>query len=317
MSNRVFTRRSGRGFGTYKVIKYTSMQSLKIGILGVGAIGSVVSLKLNPPHHKYYYNRSPKSEIVVEYEGNTYQENIVLSDSNESTKLDWLIICLKEYQFAGAAKALQNLIAPSTKVAVIRNGINLKEPILPYTTSENILECMIDCPTQLTEEKHYHQLRKAKITVAQNELSADFKKIFDLDKIEILQVEDFVTKNWEKLIESSALGAILCLSGESCWIFEDENVRMLFQKIVQEAVQVARAEGANLKESFIPEILEKVKSYPAAKESSMLIDRRMGRPIEINAKNGVIAALGKKHGIKTELNDLVTTLLQHTNQPRN
>jgi len=293
------------------------MQSLKIGILGVGAIGSVISLKLQAQHRKYYYNRSPKSEIVVKHQGKTYQKAIVLSDSNESAELDWLIICLKEYQFAEAEKTLQSLITQHTKVAVVRNGINLKEPIEKYTDPENILECMIDCPTQLTSAKHYHQLRKPKVLTAQSQLSSDFKKLFDLDKIEVLQVEDFATKNWEKLIESSALGAILCLSGESCWIFEDENTSVLFQKIAKEAVQVARAEGAKIKEDFVPELLEKVKSYPASKESSMLIDRRMGRVIEINAKNGVISSLGKKHQIKTELNDFITTLLQHTNQPRN
>ncbi|OJJ23438.1 hypothetical protein BKI52_03495 [marine bacterium AO1-C] len=292
------------------------MQNLKIGIFGVGAIGSVVSLKLDASHNKYYYNRSQKTEIVVVHQEEVYQEKITLSNSDAPIDLDWLLICLKEYQLAGAEKALSSLIKQNTKVAVIRNGIRLKEPILKYTRSENILECMIDCPTQLTASNHYHQLRKPKILVAQNQLSADFKKLFDPTKIEILQVDDYTTTNWEKLIESSALGAILCLSGESCWIFKDENVRELFQKIVKEAIEVARAEGANIREGFMLELLEKVKHYPASKESSMLIDRRMGRTIEINAKNGVISSLGKKHQIKTELNDLITTLLKHTNQQR-
>jgi 2-dehydropantoate 2-reductase len=292
------------------------MEKLRIGILGVGAIGSVLSFKINDQHETYYYNRSNKSKIVVQDEKRVKKKEITLSNSKESTKLDWLLICLKEYHFIGAEKDLKCLIDTNTKIAVIRNGIDLKKPILKYTSEEKIIECMIDCPTQITKEGYYHQLRKPVITTGKNELSSEFPTIFTTDGIEIRQVEDYLTENWKKLIESSALGGILALSGEPCWIFEDQELVKLYEEIVKEGILIAQAEGAKIDASFKNEIIDKLKKYPASKESSMLIDRRNGNQIEINAKNGVISNLGKKHQIETKLNDSISILLKYTNSKK-
>lgn len=289
---------------------------MKIAIFGVGAIGSVLSFKLNPLHEAYYYNRSGKSEIRIAENEKIKSKKIELSVAGRKVDLDWLVICLKEYHYNGAEEQLKCLIDAHTKVAVVRNGVNLKEPILKYTTEENILECMIDCPTQITEEGIYRQLRKPIVTVSKNQLSNDFLELFSLEKITIQQVHDFKTANWKKLIESSSLGGVLALSGESCWIFKDEELVSLYERLVEEGINVAKAEGANIEDDFKLELIDKLKKYPASKESSMLIDRRKGNPIELNAKNGVISKLGKKHKIKTELNDLVSVLLKYTNISR-
>ena len=45
----------------------------------------------------------------------------------------------------------------------------------------------------------------------------------------------------------------------------------------------------------------------------MLTDRKLGRPIELGAKNGAIVSVGKKYNIETPLNELVVTLLSKTN----
>jgi len=42
----------------------------------------------------------------------------------------------------------------------------------------------------------------------------------------------------------------------------------------------------------------------------MLADRRAGRPMEIDARNGVIVRLGRKHGIAAPMNSLMVALLE-------
>ena len=44
--------------------------------------------------------------------------------------------------------------------------------------------------------------------------------------------------------------------------------------------------------------------------NSMLADRRAGRPMEIDARNGVIVRLGRKHGIPAPMNALMVALLE-------
>jgi 2-dehydropantoate 2-reductase len=42
----------------------------------------------------------------------------------------------------------------------------------------------------------------------------------------------------------------------------------------------------------------------------MLADRQAGRPVEIDARNGVIARLGRKHGIATPANSMAVALME-------
>ena len=160
-----------------------------------------------------------------------------------SKNLDWLIICLKEYHYSAAEKWFSDLISPVTKVAVVRNGIHLKEPLLPYCPADQILETMIDCPTQKIANGRFKQYKTPVITAPQIRLAQEFAQLFRSKDINFNLIEDFKTANWKKLCESTALGAITCLSGETCWIFQDEKIRALYTKILAECISIAKADG--------------------------------------------------------------------------
>ncbi len=286
---------------------------MRVGILGIGAIGSVIAHCLELHHDVYYFNRSTKSKIVVKKNNDVLIRKIELSLVDKVPTLDWLIICLKEFHYSDAHDTLQSLITTDTKVAVIRNGINLEEPILRYTDSKNIVECIIDCPTQVLNDGMYHQLYDPIIKVSNGKLSSEFRGLFRLDRLGIVEVEDYHTESWKKLIESSAIGSILCLTGETCRIFENSELVNLYGLIIDEAILVAKADNANISLEFKSELVQKLIAYPPDKGSSMLTDRIRGSLIEVNAKNGIISQVAKKHNIRTELNDTLSLLLRCIN----
>lgn len=53
------------------------MKLKKIGILGLGAIGSVIAtaLKKNEATHLFYYNRSAKDQLRLKYQDALFQTN--------------------------------------------------------------------------------------------------------------------------------------------------------------------------------------------------------------------------------------------------
>jgi 2-dehydropantoate 2-reductase len=182
-------------------------------------------------------------------------------------KLDWLIICLKEHQFEEAKNLLQKLISRKTKIAIIRNGMELKEPLLPFATEDQILECMINCPTQPDKNQVYQQLGNAMITTAKVDLAIDFQHLFKNKDFQFRQVEDFKPENWKKLLESACLGAITCLTGETCWIFEEEKIRTLFQRLMEEGIQVAKADGPIIPSDFVNYNVRKNKNISERKRN--------------------------------------------------
>ncbi|BDS11868.1 ketopantoate reductase family protein [Aureispira anguillae] len=294
------------------------MKLKKIGILGLGAIGSVIAtaLKKNETTRIFYYNRSPKDQLRLKYQDTLFQTSIDCSiDLRNNTTLDWLIICLKEHQYSSAHIGLKNLIGTGTKVVVIRNGLRHKESVEKYCTRNNpILEVIIDCPTQPCVEGGYEQLKKAKLLLKKGMWLDDFTALFSKQTIHVLGIDDFKTASWKKVAESAALGAVLCLSGATCWIFEDEQIQNLYSLLLREAIEVALADGAKIEASFEQEMLIKVKKYPPNKGSSMLTDRLNGKTIELGAKNGIIVNLGNYYNVPTPMNHWVCTLLNYTNK---
>jgi 2-dehydropantoate 2-reductase len=84
---------------------------------------------------------------------------------------------------------------------------------------------------------------------------------------------------------------------------------MLTRALAAECLAVARAEGADLPDAVADELVEEFVAMPEDLGSSILFDREAGRALEWDARNGVVARLGARHGIPTPVSDVIVPLL--------
>jgi len=268
-----------------------------IAIFGLGAIGSVLTkyLLFNKNNQLFYFNRSPKIAVNILFENELRIFPIELSNQKR-VPFDWMIICLKAYHLTQAKVSIRQLTGPTTKIAVFRNGLHLAADFLDVLPSRNILETIIDCPTQLHPDGYYLQLKEPKITLPENLLAIAFKELFTHCEIQIDLIKSFKKAQWEKLIESSSLGALQVLAGQPCVIFKEPKVLAEYNKLITEGIVVANADGANISTNFKEELLARLKTYSDQKGSSMLADYLAGRPLELDAKLGVIIKIGVEQG---------------------
>ncbi|MDG5493008.1 ketopantoate reductase family protein [Psychroserpens sp. SPM9] len=283
-----------------------------IGILGVGAIGTVIACHLQEQikNELFYFSRTKREQLHLISKTSTYTIPVdIQTETTTSPNLDWLIVCIKAHQYNDAQQWFSPLISSKTKVAVIRNGLHLKTPFLKFTSEAHILECSIDCPTQQSQNDYYEIHKTPIITVPKGSLASKFEALFDTSKIHIRQVDDYKTESWKKLCESATLGAILCLHNDTCRIFKAENRQQEFKDLLQECIQVAIADGAQIESHFVDILMNKVLAYPDTKGSSMLTDLRHGNRLELEAKNGIISKLGNTYNVKTPINDMIIKLL--------
>lgn len=289
-----------------------------IGLFGIGAIGSLMANELHSNdsnNELFYFNRSPKSIIRHKRGKKNTEIPIKLGLAKEnSIALDWLLVCIKEHHFSAAATSLSYLINSNTKVVVIRNGLNLKDPYLAFTEESKILETVIDCSVQCSQDGFFQSYSPPIISVPPGALSEDFKTLFQHSETVIQSVNDFKTISWKKLCESSALGAVLCLTGESSKVFQANKYQQLYLDILAEGIKVAEADGAIFETDFRQKSLKKVLAYPPEKGTSMLSDKLMGRPIEWGAKNAAICAVGLDYSIPTPINKRIVRHLQNENK---
>jgi len=271
---------------------------MNIAIFGLGAIGTILTKYLisNQDNQLYFFNRSQKSKIQILFDKQLETIPVVLNKASDQ-QFDWVIVCLKTYHLAEAKIAIQKLIGSQTKIAVFRNGLYLENDFLEITDRQNILATIIDCPVQKTGEGIFLQLRKPQITLPDLSLSKVFQQLFTDPEIVFHTTEKFEKAQWEKLIESSALGALQVLEGQPCIIFKDPKILKTCRQLMSEAITVAQAVGINIPAEFEEELLQKIKKYPILKGSSMLGDHLAGRPLELDAKIGSIVKIGMENGV--------------------
>jgi 2-dehydropantoate 2-reductase len=145
--------------------------------------------------------------------------------------------------------------------------------------------------------------------VADDAAGRAFAALFAGTAIDLALTADFKTAAWRKLCINAA-GVISGLVMKPAGVMRDEALGELSRAIVRECIAVGRAEGAALGDALAETVLQGYRNAPPDSVNSLYGDRLAGRPTEIDARNGVIVRLGRRHGIATPCNAMAVALIE-------
>ncbi|MDE3106018.1 MAG: 2-dehydropantoate 2-reductase [Acidobacteriota bacterium] len=288
----------------------------KVAVVGVGAIGSVIAALLQQGGHRVVLcARRPQAGLVVESPaGDVAVQAEVVTDAAAAPAVDWVLVATKAYDVAGAAQWLPGLCAQGAAVAVLQNGVEHRERFAPYLPVERILPVMVDCPVERQSATRVRQRGVMQLRVPQGALGNAFTQLFAGSPADAAEVPDFTSVVWRKLCFNSA-GVLSALLLQPAGVVRGEALGEVALGIIEECAAVARAEGAVLEDDIAQVILQAQRAAPADGVNSMLADRRAGRPMELDARNGVIVRLGRKHSIATPRNAMAIALMEALTAP--
>jgi 2-dehydropantoate 2-reductase len=283
----------------------------RVAIVGVGAIGGAIAgfLESAGGHDILLCTRRPIEQLRVTMPSGLVRvpaRNVIAHDKPEP--VEWVIVATKAYDAEGASRWFPALRATGAPVAILQNGVEHRERFAPYVEEERILPVVIDCPAERRADGDVHVRGAASMRVEDTPTGRAFAALFSGSSVKVEPVTDFTTAAWRKLCLNS-VGALNALTLKPAGLMRDETVASLALAIVAECVAVGRAEGAQLADSVGDEVLAHYRAQPPDAVNSLLADRLAGRPMEIEARNGVIVRRGEKHGIPTPLNRMVVALL--------
>ena len=284
----------------------------RVAVVGVGAIGSVVAALLQRAgrHEVILCTRRPLPELTVDTpDGLVRMHATVLTDPNDAPAVDWVLVATKAYDVAGAAAWLKQLCTQGAPVAVLQNGVEHRERFAPYVPMESILPVMVDCPAERQTPERVRQRGVMHLKVPDGAMGRDFVELFAGTPADAAVVPDFQSVVWRKLCFNSA-GVLSALLLQPAGVVRREAMGEVALQIIRECAAVARAEGAQLENDVAEGVLQAHRAAPADGINSMLADRQAGRQMEIDARNGVIVRLGRKHGIATPANSMAVVLLE-------
>ena len=143
---------------------------------------------------------------------------------------------------------------------------------------------------------------------------SDLAETFTAHNLETIAVTDIKKRKWMKLFALTAIGplsSVFDLHHTDLYITnKNQKVsRNLGKQIILETRAVAKADGVDVTEDECLEMFNKIVDSKQTNKSSMCFDILNKRKTEIEFINGAVAKIGKSHGIKTPMNDLMYNMI--------
>jgi 2-dehydropantoate 2-reductase len=277
----------------------------RVAVVGPGAIGATVAAAVRGD--VLLCGRTPHERLVVEREGGGTEvvPGPVLTDpAAVPGPAEVVLLAVKAHQTESAAPFLRALTRPGTVVVVLQNGVEQRELVGPHAPGATVLPAVVWVPVEAVAPGHVCVRGDLRLTLPDEPAAQAIAEL--LDGVEL--APDFTTLAWRKLAINAVAG-LMVLAGRRAGMFRRPDIRALARALAAETLAVARAEGAELPDAVAEELVAEFAGYPEDLGSSILFDRAAGRPLEWDARNGVVARLGAGHGIPTPVSDVIVPLL--------
>ncbi|WP_367141362.1 oxidoreductase [Mycobacterium sp.] len=284
----------------------------RIAVVGPGAVGTTVAALLHAAGRSVLVcGRTPRDRIELRPDG---AEPIVVpgpvcTDPAEiSGAVEVVVLAVKATQNGAAAGWLARLCDQHTVVAVLQNGVEQVQQVAPLCPASAVVPGIVWFSAE-TQPHGWVRLRgEARLVLPEGSAATAVAELLRGAGCGVDCDPDFTTAAWRKLLVN-ALAGLMVLTGRRSGMFRRDDVGALSRRYVAECLAVARAEGADLGDEVVDDLVEMFRNAPADMGTSMLADREAHRQLEWDIRNGVIVRKARVHGLATPISDIVVPLL--------
>lgn len=301
----------------------------KIGVIGMGPVGSILSVHLQEAgctvavcdHDKVKINlirqEGIRLEGVREKHGFFKHVYSALSDLAEFAP-DVLIFAVKTHHMPGILQEAAPFVENGCRVVSAQNGIDVEHLLAEVFGESRTLRMVINFAGNLNAPN------VVKVTffnppnyIASIDDSQTATAEFVAGKLnevelatEVVDSFQILKKIWVKTILNASLSA-LCGIGKLTIkeAMEMPDTVEIVEQVIIEAIEVAETEKIKFEDDFIRRCLRYLRKagphFP-----SLAVDLINNRPTEIDYFNGKIVEYGRKHYIRTPLNLAFTNMVK-------
>lgn len=286
-----------------------------VAVIGLGGIGGVAAASLGHAGHLEVIacGRRPLDRMKLERpEGEVEVSMRTLTDPEDAAPVDWVLLVTKAQDTPTAASWLAKLCGPETRVAVMQNGIDHAARVAPFIGPATAVPTIVYYNGERIAPDHVRirHIGDVDMLAPDTEDGRAFAALFDDVPITVELSADFTTLAWRKLMINLVVNPITALTRLRQAVLQHPDILNLTRAILDEAVAVARADGAVLEPDEAARMAALIKAFPRDAGSSMYFDVLADRPLESRQLTGALVDIAARYGIPTPVN---TTLLALTN----
>jgi 2-dehydropantoate 2-reductase len=299
--------------------------AVRIAIVGAGGVGGYFGGRLAASGTDVAFiargahlNALQTSGLrIVSPKGDLHLPHVVATDDPASVgPVDVVFFTVKLYDSDSASALLPPLVGPQTVVVTFQNGIDGVDLLTNVVGREHVaggvahVQAAIDEPGVIRHTALdlliFGELDGSKSPRLQALYDSCIRAGFDARLSE--RIDDEL---WLKFVRLTSLSGMMAATRSPLGVIrEDEDLWMLLQAAVMEAMAVARAKGIQFPSNTLSEMLKHIGGMPAHAKSSMLEDLEHGRRLELPWLNAKLVRVGEDVGSPTPIHRFITTILK-------
>ena len=300
----------------------------KVAVLGAGAMGCLfgglmaekgLNVTLIDVWKEHVDAINSKGLKMDGHGGDRYIKIKATTDPSTLKPVDAIIIMCKATALEKALTNAKNIIGDKTMLMSFQNGIGHEAIMQKIAGKEKVLGGTTTQASNVLGPGHIknHAALPSWIGEYEGGMSdrvKDLAETFTAHNLETIAVPDIKKRKWMKLFALTAIGplsSIFDLHHTDLYISNknQEVSRELGKKIILETREVAKADGVDVTEDECLEMFNKIVDSKQTNKSSMCFDILNKRKTEIDFINGAVSKIGKGHGVKTPMNDLMYKMI--------
>ena len=284
----------------------------RIALVGPGAIGSTVAAYLSATGHAVVLcGHTARESIEVrpdDHDPIVLAEPVHTDPAEVDGPVDVAFLAVKATQNEQAGTWLQRLCNEHTVVCALQNGVEQVERVGRYCPSSTVVPAAVWISSEVQPEGWVRVRTEPRLVLPDIEAAATLAELLRGAGVTVELDPDFSTAAWRKLLVNAVV-AVMVLTGRRGGAFRRDDVAALGRRYLAECLAVARADGANLGDEVIDEIVGMLAQAPPDITTSMLTDREANRPLEWDIRNGVILRKAAAQGLATPISEVLVPLL--------
>ena len=241
------------------------------------------------------------------------------SDPKEIGPVELILFCVKSYDTEAATRQCLPMMKDHTVILSLQNGVDNEEKIAAIVGERGVLGGVAYIGAGIVEPGVICHNAEGRIVFGemQGGISDRVKRLEQTFREAGFPAE--VSSNirailWGKLCWNATFNALNTLvGGEVKILMERPETRTLARQVMEEVRAVAVANGVPLPKDLIERLLKWTDTAAAEMRTSTRQDLEAGKPLEVEALNGVVVRKGQAAGVPTPYNFALYALLKAIN----
>ncbi|KAI0402182.1 2-dehydropantoate 2-reductase [Xylaria palmicola] len=307
-------------------------------VYGLGAIGSFYAFVLSRAEHvrltvvaRSNYDAVRSKGLTIESENHGSHTvrpfRVVRSPAEAQSTFDYIVCAHKAVDQASVPQQLAPAVdEKKTTIVIIQNGVGNEEPFRQTFPGASILSCVTWVGARQPEPGTIAHTKSEDAQIGlfpndsvngslEKERLDKFTSLLAQGKTVFQVVSNIQVQRWEKVVWNAAWNSLTALTmlDTHSWLQSSPGATPLTQRLMHEVIDVAQKCGVPLEHSLVDRLMSKILAMPPI-GSSMQVDAKMERPMEVEVILGYPVRKGRELGVDAPILETLYALLTGMNQ---